>query len=211
MQTDTLIDTLVADSRRTAPETGPSWPLLATIAASLAGLVFFTAIGVRPDLAGALQTIRFDFKFVVTGLLAVTAFLAMRTLSRPAASARRLWWLALPAGVMFLAVLAELVALPPDLWMAYLVGSNALMCLTAIPSMGAPALLVFLWALHRQAPTRPAIAGAVAGLAAAAIAAFFYAAHCTDDSPLFVAVWYPLASLVLVGTGALLGRRLLRW
>ena len=35
-------------------------------------------------------------------------------------------------------------------------------------------------------PTRPALAGAVAGLLAGGLAASFYAAHCTDDSPLFV-------------------------
>ncbi|EAS50847.1 conserved hypothetical membrane protein [Aurantimonas manganoxydans SI85-9A1] len=211
MQTDTLIATLVADRRRTAPETGPSWLLLALVAAALAGLVFFTAIGVRPDFAGALQTARFDFKFVVTGLLAVTAIVTMRAFSHPGEPLRRLWWLALPAGVMLAAVLAELIALPSDAWMAYLVGSNALMCLTAIPSMGAPALIVFLWALRRQAPTRPALAGGLAGLAAAAVAAIFYAAQCTDDSPLFVAVWYPLAASALVAAGALLGWRLLRW
>ena len=43
------------------------------------------------------------------------------------------------------------------------------------------------------------------------IAATFYAAHCPDDSPLFVAVWYPLAIAILTGLGALAGRFSLRW
>ena len=36
--------------------------------------------------------------------------------------------------------------------------------------------------------------GALAGIAAGGIAAFLYAFHCTDDSPLFVTLWYTIAS-----------------
>jgi hypothetical protein len=39
----------------------------------------------------------------------------------------------------------------------------------------------------------------------------FYAAHCFDDSPLFVATWYTLAIAFVTGLGALLGSKLLRW
>jgi hypothetical protein len=55
------------------------------------------------------------------------------------------------------------------------------------------------------------LAGAVAGLAAGGIAATLYAAHCTDDSPLFVATWYTLAIAILTGTGAFAGRVFARW
>jgi hypothetical protein len=34
-------------------------------------------------------------------------------------------------------------------------------------------------------------------LAASGIAATFYAAHCTDDSALFVMTWYSLATLIV--------------
>jgi hypothetical protein len=37
-----------------------------------------------------------------------------------------------------------------------------------------------------------------------------YAAHCTDDSPLFVATWYTLATALVTAIGALLGVRFLR-
>ncbi|MGA8293552.1 MAG: NrsF family protein, partial [Rhodoplanes sp.] len=53
--------------------------------------------------------------------------------------------------------------------------------------------------------------GASAGLVAAALAATVYAAHCTDDSPLFVATWYSLAIALVVAVGAVLGPRVLRW
>jgi hypothetical protein len=51
----------------------------------------------------------------------------------------------------------------------------------------------------------------VAGLVAAGIAATFYAAHCPDDSPFFVATWYTLATGIVVLIGTLAGRRWLRW
>jgi hypothetical protein len=55
------------------------------------------------------------------------------------------------------------------------------------------------------------LAGAVAGLAASGIAATFYASNCTDDSPLFVITWYPIAILIVAAVGYLIGRKLLRW
>ena len=53
------------------------------------------------------------------------------------------------------------------------------------------------------------MAGLTAG--AGAVAATFYARHCTDDSPLFVGLWYVLARAIVTLAGALGGSRLLRW
>ena len=72
-------------------------------------------------------------------------------------------------------------------------------------------LAVLLFALKKGAPTQPSLAGAIAGLVAGGMAATFYAAHCTDDSPLFVATWYPLAVALLTIVGALAGRMFVRW
>jgi len=69
----------------------------------------------------------------------------------------------------------------------------------------------FLAALRKGAPSQPGLAGAVAGLAASGIAATFYASNCTDDSPLFVMTWYPLAILIVTAAGYVVGRTLLRW
>ena len=65
--------------------------------------------------------------------------------------------------------------------------------------------------LRYGAPTRPVLAGAAAGLLAGGLAATFYAAHCFDDSPLFVAVWYTIAIAVLTILGAIAGRLFIRW
>jgi hypothetical protein len=65
--------------------------------------------------------------------------------------------------------------------------------------------------LRHGAPERPDLAEAAAGVFAGAIGAAFYATHCPDDSPLFVATWYSLAIGLVVVAGKLAGRQLLRW
>jgi hypothetical protein len=74
-----------------------------------------------------------------------------------------------------------------------------------------PLLVAALIGLRHGAPARPAISGAVAGLLSAGLAAALYASHCTDDSPLFVAVWYTLAVVIVAVLGALIGPRVLRY
>jgi hypothetical protein len=109
------------------------------------------------------------------------------------------------------AVATEFVSVPPADWGARWIGTNAALCLTFIPLIGIGPLAVLLLAMRRGAPTRPRLAGALAGLAAGGIAATFYAAHCTDDSPFFVATWYTLAVALLAAAGAIAGSRVLRW
>src|SRR5262249_57837863 len=69
--------------------------------------------------------------------------------------------------------------------MTRLVGKNSLVCMTAIPAMSLPILVGALIGLRHGAPSRPAVAGAIAGMLSAGLAATLYASHCTDDSPLF--------------------------
>src|SRR5271170_7814640 len=106
---------------------------------------------------------------------------------------------------------SELLILPESQWMPRLVGHNARFCLTLIPLLSIGPLACLLAALREGAPSRPGLAGAVAGLAASGIAATLYAANCSDDSALFVITWYPIATLIVTTAGYLIGRKLLRW
>lgn len=212
MDTQQLIRTLGADASSVAPSPGRLWG--GAIAASVvaAFVAFMLLCGPRTDFAEAAQTVRFLFKFVVTLSLGVTAYLAARAAVRPGAPlARKLALMALPAILLVGAIALELVALPQDQWATRLIGTNSLWCLGLIPSIGLMPLVILLGVMRTGAPTNPTIAGATAGLLAGGIAATFYAAHCFDDSPLFVATWYTLAvaALALVGAGA--GRFFLRW
>ena len=211
MKTDELIDLLANDK-------APEWPLqLAFAVAAAAGTLvaaalFFAAIGFRPDIAVAVQSIRFLFKFVVTLSLAATATAVALRIGRPGDDVRSASAKLLVAPILLLcAVGLELVAVPSREWTTVLVGHNSRFCLTLIPLLSIGPLVCFLAALRRGAPSNPGRSGAVAGLAASGIAATFYAANCNDDSPLFVATWYPISILMVSTAGYLIGRRVLRW
>lgn len=211
MRTDELIGALVADVPHRRLSQTAAWWLAAGLAVALAALVFHALVGPRPDIAAAAGTPRFVLKFVLTLALAGSAFVFAGELSRPGARPLARAWLVAAPALLAIAVLVELVVTPADTWVTRAVGTNALVCLAFIPVIGLAPLAVFVAALRYGAPTRPRLAGAVAGLLAGGLAATFYAAHCTDDSPLFVAIWYTLAIAGLAGLGALAAGRFARW
>jgi hypothetical protein len=211
MRTQDLID-LIAQDSVPAPATRRVLGIAIVAGLAIALCIFVMMIGPRPDIAAAAGTMRFLFKFVVTVALAVTAAGALGRLARPeAALGPWAWALAAAPLLLAAAVLAELIALPAATWMPRMIGHNARFCLTLVPLMAAGPLACLLAALRFSAPGRPALAGFVAGLAASGIAATLYAANCTDDSPLFVALWYPLAAGAMGLAGMIMGSRLLRW
>src|ERR671919_2087029 len=172
MDTNELIKALAADTRPPAATLSSVWWGAAGLAVAPSAAVFFSLLGPRPDIAAAAETPRFLFKFVVTITLAVSAFGLARALSRPGETWRKAMpYLAAAPVLVAMAVIAEIVALPPDTWWGKLVGTNSIACLTYIPLIGIGPLAIFVLALRHGAPTRPAFAGAVAGLAAGGIAA----------------------------------------
>lgn len=212
MKTDELISALAADTARPRLAPGPALLLAVVLAVIAAGALFAGTIGVRHDFAAALATVWFDFKFAVTLTLAASAFVLVRRSLFPEASEKLPWALLLAAPLLLLAGVAiELLVLPPDVWVMSAVGKNALLCLTIIPALGILPLGLTVWALRQGAPTRPGRAGMLAGFLAGGIAATFYAANCTDDSPLFVLTWYPIAISLLALAGFVLARLFARW
>lgn len=212
MKTDDFIRALAADNVQ--PRTGPASGLLAALVAGfvVSFVMFMLLLGPRPDIAIAATHPRFLLKFVVTLSLAGAAAVLSLRLVRPGA---RTWPAAaglVVAPVLVAAgVLSELVLVPSAQWEPRLVGNNAAVCLTFIPLLSLPLLPAALIALRAGAPTRTTLTGAVAGLLASGLAATLYAAHCIDDSPLFVATWYTIAVAIVVTVGAVVGRRALHW
>jgi hypothetical protein len=212
MDTDRLIQTLAADNAHRERSVGAmlAISLLGAVPFSLA--IFLACYGVRPDVRTAMHNPFFDLKFLVTLGLAMSAIAISLHLARPEAQLKRWkWLLTLPAGFVTLGIAGEMM-MPQRLpMMTRLVGSNSLVCLSAIPLMSLPLLTGALFAMRHGAPTRPAVAGAFAGLVSAGLAATLYASHCTDDSPLFVATWYTLATALVTAIGALAGSKVLRF
>ncbi|MBV8763520.1 MAG: DUF1109 domain-containing protein [Hyphomicrobiales bacterium] len=212
MRTEELINALVTDEPSTRKRFDFVMAFAVALGALVAGSLFFVAIGFRPDIDQAVRSVPFLFKFVVTLSLATAAIGLCSRLARPGVPVKEWSYaLAIPVILLALAVLAELMLTPPSTWAPSLIGSNSRFCLTLIPLLAIGPLACLLLALRQGASTRPGLSGAVAGLAASGIAATFYAANCTDDAPLFVATWYPLAIAMVVAVGYALGSVSLRW
>lgn len=211
MKTDDLINLLAQDAP-VRMRIGKALTIAVVAGILISGGLFFAMIGFRADIDTAMQTIRFLFKFVVTIALAVTACAVVFRIGRPGTSLRVWGWALLAAPLLLLAAAAvEMAVMPSDSWSARMIGHNARFCLTLIPLLSIGPLACFLLALRYSAPEKPGVAGAVAGLAASGIAATFYASNCTDDSPLFVLLWYPIAIALVTAVGYVLGKRILRW
>jgi hypothetical protein len=212
MDTDQLIRSLAADNSRHARPVGFVLMLALLAAAPVSVGMFVAELGLRPDVMAAMHNPFFDLKFAVTLALAISAISVSLHLSRPEVSLRGFgWMLLIPAGLLVAGISGEMM-MPQRLpMMTRMMGKNSMVCLTAIPAMSLPLLAAALFGLRHGAPARPAVAGAIAGLLSAGLAATLYASHCTDDSPLFVATWYSIATALVAAIGALAGSRLLRF
>lgn len=211
MRTEALIRAMAADTARGRP-LGPTLAVAVFGLAAAAAAVFLPFLGMRPDLGPALMRAAVMVKQAAPLLLAVGGFGAALRLARPGEGVGG-WAVALLAVPLMLAAAAAatMAALPRADWHAAMMGSSNGQCLFWIVAMGLPLLAGALWALRAGASTRPALTGAAGGLLAGGAAAAVYSLHCTEDNPMFYAVWYVLAIAGVALVGAVVGARVLRW
>ncbi len=155
MKTRDFINALAQD-HAARPQPQPlRWTFVTALAAGLgvAVVAFALTLGVRPDVASAILTWRYDFKLVVTVTLAVTSARLVWRLARPAADFRsaELGLAAAPL-LLFGAVLYELWAMPASSWLPRAIGSNSVACLVSITFLSLAPLAAAFYALRRGAP-----------------------------------------------------------
>ncbi|WP_036257231.1 NrsF family protein [Methylocapsa aurea] len=212
MKTGDLIRALAADSEIRLRPPGQALVLALIPGVAIALGLFVAVFGLRPQIVALLGEPRLLFKLCLAAVLIGLSGALVLRLVRPGADVRSAaLLLAVAPALLAAACLAEIFAVPSNEWGQRLLGANALFCLKSIPFLSAAPLVAIVLALRNGAPEHPALAGAGAGLFAGAIGAAFYAAHCPDDSPLFVAAWYTLAIAIVTVIGAVAGARLLRW
>jgi hypothetical protein len=212
MKTDDLIRALAADREPAGPAPGTALALSGALGLVLSALLFAWLVPLRPHLGEAMRTFPFVLKPIEMGILVVVSAIAVVRLARPGAPlGRTLFAAAIVPAIMAAAVAIELMQVPRTEWLVRLAGQHWYMCVLNMVLLSLPMLAALLFGLRYGAPTRPALAGAGAGLLSGAVAASLYIAHCPDDSPLFVAAWFTLAIAIATGIGTLAGSRLLRW
>ncbi|OOY03622.1 NrsF family protein [Thioclava sp. F28-4] len=209
MKTEDLISVLQQD---TLPDPRPKqvlgrWLVPALL---LSALFVISVYGLRFPLQQTLMTPEIAPKFYLPLVLAVLVTPMAVRLGRPTAKVSTGWLWIFPAiGAALLAY--AFLTTPEGQRMSDFEGETILPCLISVPMLSLPALGALLISLRKGAVTRPAQAGALAGLAAGGMGTAIYALHCTEDSPLFYVTWYGAGIVVVMLAGALLGKRVLRW
>ena len=211
MKTGQLVEALVSDRAAVRRPLARSLGLALAAGGLLSLVVYFVGLGVRPDIGPAIATWRFDLKVAMVLFGLILTFVICLDCARPDMPRHPLRRLLPLVAVLVVAVAIELLSTPSSSWQTRLVGSNSMICLPMVPVLSIAPLVAALFVLRRTAPASPILAGAVAGLLSALAGAALYAFHCFDDSPLFVATWYSLATLPMMVIGAIAGRWLLRW
>jgi hypothetical protein len=169
-------------------------------------------LGIRPDLMLAMHGSVFWIKWTYTISLGICATVATLRLARP--DGRVGGWLRLMiVPVLGLAAIAvfELATTPRGDWLAMWLGHSWAVCSRNVFMLAVPIFAGLLWSFRRLAPTRLALAGMTAGMAAGAWGATLYCLHCPETSALFVLTWYTLGMAAAAALGAIVGPRLLRW
>ena len=174
-------------------------------------LLMMVTIGIRRDLAQAVEGGAFWMKVTYTLAIAGVGLRIVERSGRPGTDARRpLALLALPG--LAIALLMAIQLAPADANRYTLImGQSSKVCGLLIAFLSIPLFASLFWALRRLAPTRLTQAGASAGLLAGSVAASIYASHCPESAAPFVAIWYTSGILLTTLVGAALGRWALRW
>jgi hypothetical protein len=213
MKADDLITRLangpVALSRRAA-----SWrlELAVLVGVPLSLAILLAEYGLRRDLVHAMFWPMFWVKVLFPICIAAAGFVMAQRLARPGVEVRNAWMgAALPVLVLWAMAALTWFDTPMAQRMPSLMGQTWRTCTLRIGLLALPVLFTSLPALRGLAPTRPALAGAAAGVLAGGVGAAVYAMHCVELTAPFLAVWYVLGMVMPVIAGAALGKFFLRW
>lgn len=185
---------------------------LALAAAAIATLLVIALFGLRADLAAG----RFHpMHLLATGLyfgLAMAASVTVVVMSRPhVGSDHSGWrWAAGMAALLPLSALIIGLAGRGEVSLAHGL-DDGMQCLAI---GGAAALIVFaaqIGLLRHGAPTAPARAGLVAGIAAGAFGTFAFALHCPDNDIVHLGLWHSAPIVMMAILGRMAAPRLIRW
>ena len=213
VKTNDLITMLAARTGAVLPDTGRRrFAMALGWGAFGATLLMALLLGVRPDMAEAARLPMFWIKLAFPASLAVVALLVALPLAHPGRGLRRLPYVLLaPLTLMWALALFQWQSAAPGQGERLLLGVSWNVCPLNIAVLSMPLFVAVFWAMKGLAPTRPALAGAAAGLVAGAGGALIYALHCTEMAAPFLGIWYVIGMLIPTAAGALIGRFALRW
>ncbi len=169
--------------------------------------------GMRPDMPVAMGRMAFWWKAAsLVILVAVGGVTAMAAFDPTRSPRRGLRGFAIAAAVAIAAgwgIDAASAGVGPLL--IRLDWREGLRCVGAVVVLSLPALLALGILMRRGAPTDPGGTAAAVGLTAAAWGGAVFVLACPHDDPLYVAVWFAVAILLVAAIARLVLPRLTRW
>ncbi|WP_310610391.1 DUF1109 domain-containing protein [Limnohabitans sp.] len=213
MNTHDLIATLATEASTTSPASGMRRYTRAIATGLVVSLALVLVLwGINPSLNILAHTQAFWVKLLWLVLTCTFAAPVVLHLSRPGVAAGRGVW-GIAASLTGMAVLAtwQISQVDAATGVQLMLGESWQVCSASIVALSLPLLAALLWMLRGMAPTRPALAGASAGLMAGGLAGLVYSLHCPETAYAFLAVWYVVGMALMASIGAALGARLLRW
>lgn len=209
---DAFVESLVADLKPVTPLTQSGGMVRAGLAALAAVCIVAFAVGIRRDV----MTGRLDPVFLLSSglflLLAISSAWTVVQMSRPHVGNHQTGWVwavamaaVLPASALLTAIVATArqQALPID--------SPGWICLATGAALGMiMAVMLTLW-LRRGAPTSPARAGLLTGIAAGSSGIFAFSLHCPHNDIAHIGLWHGLAVVVSAIMGRLIIPSAIRW
>ena len=190
----------------------PRRPLLfaAAITVALLGFVALTK-GIRADvLAGHPGEIFLLRSGILLLLGGGTAYAVLAMASPAVGKPHSSWKITLAAAVVF-PLAALIIVATGDLSDAFSAMRSVGQCLMYSAIGGLATAIPMIVHLRRGAPTSPARAGWLVGIASGGLGAFAYNLHCPFDSVVYIGLWYTLAVGVCAVVGRLVVPRLIRW
>ena len=176
-----------------------------------AALALLISIPFRPHLH-QVTVAAFWVKFLYTVILMSATIVALERVARPDGSIGNMVRVPGAAfGIVVLLAIAQLGLSPASSYPGLIVGYSASFCPFLIVAFGIPAFCANMWFLRRAAPTRPALAGFVAGACAGGVGGWVYSWACVENGIPFIAIWYTLGILLSGVIGSLVGKVSLRW
>lgn len=212
MRTDDLTEMLARNAAAEPRGRPDRWWLAAVAGATLVTVAIMLGwLGLQPRLLRVFGDPQWWGKAGFGFAMAMVGLLACWRLGRPGEGRLSLVWAFGPLALLWAVALLQLGTAPETLRLDLVLGRTWRGCSMRVAALSIPALLAAIWVLRRMAPTRPALAGAAAGLFAGGVGATVYAFHCPELAPAFVGVWYVLGVAIPTALGAIIGPRALRW
>ncbi len=212
LNSDALIADLVGDLEPVRPLRFGAGMAGTLAAAGLSAVMVVALFGLRPDwLAGSVNPMH----LVATGLfggLGLAATVTVIVMSRPQVGSDHSGWRWAAGMAALLPIAAMIVAMgrgPAVMAEATVRHGAECFVFASLASLLTLAVLT-LW-LRRGAPTAPARAGLVAGVAAGALGAFAFSLHCPHNDIVHLGIWHGASVFAMAGLGRLIVPRLIRW